>query len=70
MGDAESQAELRGRAEALRSAAQRARTAAQGLGMYLDGTFKAYSTPRGANSDQEGAQGAFLLHIATSADPH
>lgn len=40
MGESETAAELRGRAETLRSAARRARTAAHGLGSYLDNEVK------------------------------
>ncbi|MER6382294.1 DUF6571 family protein [Streptomyces sp. NPDC001250] len=35
---------------------------------YIDTTFTAYGTPPGANSDQKGAQDAFLLHLATTGD--
>ncbi|MGW1282746.1 DUF6571 family protein [Streptomyces sp. NPDC002586] len=35
---------------------------------YIDTTFTAYGTPPGANSDQKGAQDAFLLHLATAGD--
>ncbi|MGW2422240.1 hypothetical protein ACWC0C_23800 [Streptomyces sp. NPDC001709] len=35
---------------------------------YIDTTFTAYGTPPGANSDQKGAQDAFLLRLATAGD--
>ncbi|WP_406068774.1 hypothetical protein OG372_12650 [Streptomyces sp. NBC_01020] len=40
MGESETAAELKKRAETLRSAARRARTAAHGLGSYLDNEVK------------------------------